>query len=169
MRNATHNAFLGKNTASTLSLILVIAFTAIGIWFGTPEPSADQTFAGTLRRFATDDKTRTILAFILVDIVTGVMCALRLRIFDIQRLAGFYASNVVPYILGYLLVWILTLLGLDGVLPVQLQAGLASLGSAAILTTLTGSILDNMQRMSAPLSYTEGDHMAARTPQDTQG
>ena len=165
----SHNSVLGRNAYSVLAVVLVLVFTVIGVWFGTPDPQAGETFAGTLRRFATDDKTRTILAFILVDIVTGVMCALRLRIFDMQRLANFYASNVVPYILGYLLVWVLTLLGLDGVLPPAVQSGLASLEFAAIVTTLTGSVIDNVQRMTTPLSFTDVNTTVATPPSNPQG
>jgi len=158
---ARHNSLLGPNTYSILAVVLIIAFTAIGLWFGTPEPTNGQTFADVLRRFGQDSKTRTILAFILVDVVLGVMCALRLRIFDIQRLATFYASNVLPYILGYLLVWILVLLGLDGFLPPMIQDGIASLGFSMIVTTLTGSIIDNLQRMTTPLSFTSTDTTTA--------
>ena len=166
----THNRLLGPNTYPILALLLVLVFTVVGVYFGTPQPTSDQTFAGVLRRFGTDDKTRTILGFILADVVTGVMCALRLRIFDMQRLANFYASNVVPYILGYLLVWVLTLLGLDGVLPPALQTGLASLGFAAIVTTLTGSIIDNVQRMTTQLSFTAvSDAGVAPAPNNPQG
>lgn len=152
-----------------LALALIAGFTIIGIWFGTPEPITGETFAATLRRFGNDDKTRTILALILTDIVTGVMCALKLRIFDMQRLAGFYGSNVVPYILGYLLVWVLTLLGLDGVISPLIQQGLASLGFAAIGTTLTGSILDNVQRMRTPLAFHSSDVTTAGPPTNAQG
>lgn len=166
----SHNRVLGPNTYSILAVVLVITFTAVGIWFGTPEPSPDQTFTGVLRRFGTDDKTRTILAFILVDVTTGVMCALKLRVFDIQRLANFYASSVVPYILGYLLVWVLVLLGLDSVIPPSIQTGLASLGFSMIVTTLTGSIIDNVQRMSTPLSFTAtSDAGIAQPPANPQG
>ena len=165
-----HNSVLGDNIYSILAVLLLVVFTVIGIWFGTPDPVAGDTFGTMLRRFGTDDKTRTILAFILVDVVTGVMCALRLRIFDIQRLANFYASNVVPYLLGYLLVWILTLLGLDGAIPPALQTGLASLGFAAIVTTLTGSIVNNLQRMTTPLSFTTtADAGIAPPPSNPQG
>lgn len=137
-----------KNTYYVLSLALVVAFVGLGIWLGTPEPSPDQTFAGTLRQFATDNKTRTILALILVDVVTGIMKALRLRVFDPQQLARFYGSNVVPFVLGYLLVWVLSLLGLDAVLSPLVQDALASLGFAVISTTLTASIVENLQQVN---------------------
>lgn len=166
----SHNRTLGVNPYSWLALVLVVLFTVLGVWFGTPDPVSGETFAGTLRRFGTDDKTRAIIGFILVDVVTGIMCALRLRIFDMQRIADFYKSNVVPYILGYLLVWVLTLLGLDGVLSPPIQLGLVSLGFATIQTTLTASIIDNLQRMTTPLSFTKtSDAGVAQPPADPQG
>lgn len=164
-----HNSVLGRNTYSILAVLLVAAFTAIGIYFATSEPITGDTFATVLRRFGTDSKTRMILAFILVDVITGIMCALRLRVFDIQRVADFYKSNVIPYILGYLLVWVLTLLGLDGVLPLAIQDGLASLGFGAIATSLTGSIIDNVQRMSTKLSYTDTLDQVAEPPANPMG
>lgn len=164
-----HNRVLGKNTYAWLSLALVVCFTLLGIYYGTPEPTTDQTFPGVIRRFGSDDKTRTILAFIIVDIATGIMAAIRLRIFDIQRLANFYASSVIPYLFGYLLIWILTLLGLDAVLPQSIQTALASLGFAAIVATLSGSILDNVHRMTTPLSYTESSSGPTAPPTDPKG
>ena len=133
-----------KNTYYILALALVVAFVGLGLWFGTPQPITSETFAGTLRRFASDPKTRTMLAMILIDVITGVMKALRLRTFDAKQLARFYGSNVVPYVLGYLLVWVLSLLGLDSVLSPDLQNGLASLGFAMIGTSLTASIIGNL-------------------------
>jgi hypothetical protein len=130
-----------------LAIALIVVFTIVGIWFGTPEPTTQETFTGVLRRFGTDSKTRTILAFILVDVVTGVMAAMRLGTFDGQRLAAFYMSNVIPYLLGYLLVWILVLLGLDTLLPQTVQTGIASFGFAMITTALSYSVLNNLQRM----------------------
>jgi len=139
---------MSNRALTVLAIGLVIVFTIVGIWFGTPQPTADQTFTGVLRRFGTDSKTRTILAFILVDVVTAIMAALRNNTFDGRRLAAFYASNVTPYVLGYLLVWILVLLGLDTLLPQEIQTGLASVSFAMIATTLTHSIIDNLQKLA---------------------
>lgn len=130
-------------------LIVIVLLVALGLWFGTPQPVTGDTFAGTIRRFATDGKTRTMLGLILVDIVTGIIKALRLRTFDAQQLARFYASNVVPYVLGYLLVWIMALLGLDNVLTPTMQDSVASIGFAMIGTTLGASIVKNLQAINA--------------------
>lgn len=158
-----------RNVPIILAVVLVIVFTIVGIWFGTPEPTQDQTFTSVLRRFGTDSKTRTILAFILVDVVTGVMAAMRLGTFDGQRIAAFYMSNVIPYLLGYLLVWVLVLLGLDTLLPQAIQTGLASFGFAMITTSLAYSVMNNLQRMGTALAMPNADTTVASKPTDLRG
>lgn len=138
-----------RNMYYLLVIAVIVVFVVLGLWFGTPQPTTGETFAGTLRRFASDAKTRTMLGLILVDIITGVIKALRLGTFDAEQLARFYGSNVVPYVLGYLLVWVIALLGLDTIITPAMQESVASIGFAMIGTTLTASILGNLRAINA--------------------
>lgn len=144
-------AFLNNNRAQgALALFLVIIFAAAGVYFGIPPESATAgSFGATLRAFALEQQTRTIIAAILVDVVTGVIAALRLGVFDTARLAQFMRSNVLPYLLGYMLFWFLAFYGLIDLLPVVMTNGIASLGYGAVMASLTVSILDNLKRASA--------------------
>lgn len=130
--------------------VLIVAFTALGLWYGAP-PDAIRAgdFGGVLRAFAQEQQTRTILSAILIDVVTGVIAALRLNIFSGERLAGFLQTNVLPYLLGYMLLWFLSYFGSIDLLPVAVTNSIASLGYGAVMATLTVSILDNLARAKA--------------------
>lgn len=94
--------------------------------------------------FVNDPRTRTLFAFIVVDIVTGIAAAFRTRQFDWTRLADFYWTSVVPFILGYLLIYLLTIFGLGALLgPVLAEIG-ATIGVGPAVLTLTASIAQNL-------------------------
>jgi len=46
-------------------------------------------------------QVKTVAGLVLIDVVLGVAAAIRAGIFDWQKLADFYLTNVLPYILGY--------------------------------------------------------------------
>lgn len=146
---------LSRNTVAYISLGLLAVFTVLGFWFGTPKPTEDMNFTDLLSTFFSDPKTRSIFLAITIDVVTGIAAALHLHTFDLQRSATFYASNIMPYVLGYLLVWSLALLGLDTLLPQMWQEALASIGSGVIVSALGGSIMDNVSRLRAPVVDTD--------------
>lgn len=94
--------------------------------------------------FAQDARTRTLCAFIIADIVTGVIGALRTNTFDIKRLATFYRTSVVPYILGYFLVYVLTLFGMGELLGTVFSEIAATVGVGPAILTLVASIAVNL-------------------------
>lgn len=126
------------------ALLLVIVYAIIGVWLGTSTPNAGDTFTATLLQFGNENKLRVILAFILVDVLTGVIATVKMRTFDLERLGQFYGASIVPYVFGYLLVWALILLGLDGVINEQLQTIILCIAFACITASLTASIQKNV-------------------------
>ena len=59
-----------------------------------------------LAKFWQDPRVRTILGLILLDVILAVAAAIKAKVFEWRRLAEFYRTMVVPYILGYLAFWL---------------------------------------------------------------
>lgn len=55
-----------------------------------------------VKAFFGDGRVMTILGMILVDVLLAVAVAIKGKKFDWRRLAEFYQTMVVPYILGYM-------------------------------------------------------------------
>jgi hypothetical protein len=146
----------------------VVVFALVGLWFGRPPELAPLTFGDILIQFSQDNRTRILLFAILVDVVTGIIGASRMGTADAQRTGAFFDTNILRYVLGYLLFYCITIFGLDGVLPEVFTNTLASLGYGAAMTSLTASIIDNSKRASFGSAPTEADHMYAEplTPSD---
>ena len=124
------------------------------------------TFGAILQSFMSDQRTLTIFALILVDLITGVIAALKLRTFDAQRLMAFYHTNVLPGVLGYLLVWFLATFGLDQYLSPQLTEMINYLGAGTVIISLSASVIDNIRRSTAPTSRPETADMHVEKPSD---
>jgi len=150
--------------------VLVILFALVGLYFGAPpQDTQSRDLASIVLAFLREDQTRSILAMILIDVATGVIAALRVNTFDGQRLAGFLQTNVIPYVLGYMIVWLLAYFGLAGMLPAPVLDGLASFGYGAVMSTLTISIVDNLARARAGTVAPEGAPLYSKLPVDGQG
>lgn len=128
---------------------LVIIFMIVGLYFGVvPNAAKAGTFGDVLRAFAREPQTQSIVVMILIDVVTGTIAALRVGTFDGQKFAAFLGSNVLPYVLGYMLFWFLSYFGLSGLLSPPVAAIVANFGYAGVMSTLTMSIVDNSARAS---------------------
>lgn len=51
-----------------------------------------------------DGRVTTILGLIILDLGLGIAVAIREGVFDFSKLAQFYRTNVIPYLLGYIVV-----------------------------------------------------------------
>lgn len=51
-------------------------------------------------------QVKTTLGLIVIDVVLGLAAALRAGRFDFGKLAEFYRTNVLPYVLGYLVFYV---------------------------------------------------------------
>lgn len=58
--------------------------------------------------FCQDPRTAIIGVLIVLDLGTGIMAALRTGTFDLGELARFYRTNVLPFLIGYGLGYILS-------------------------------------------------------------
>jgi hypothetical protein len=132
------------------TVALVIGFMLAGLWFGIRPDAADKgTFGDVLKAFARETQTKTIVTFILIDVVTGVIAALRVGTFDGQRFAAFMSSNVLPYLFGYMLFWFVSYFGLTDVLTPEIAATLSNFGFGAVMSALSMSVVDNLTRARA--------------------
>lgn len=130
--------------------VLVVAFMLAGLYFGVfPDAIDAGTFGDVLRVFAKEPQTKMIVTAILIDVVTGIIAALRVGTFDGQRTAAFMATNVLPYVLGYMLFWFLSYFGLADLVPIEIAGTIANFGFGAVMTSLTKSIIDNLTRAYA--------------------
>jgi hypothetical protein len=97
-------------------------------------------------QFLTDDRTLLIVVLIAIDLVTGIISALRSGVFVWKRVADFYRASVLPGVLGYGLVYAIAL-GADrfpevrGLVEVLTQWA----GAGLVIAALLGSIASNMQ------------------------
>lgn len=158
-----------NRTTAFAAIVAIMALSLIGLIAGSPNVFDVSTFGDVLRAFASDTKTKGIFAMILVDVVTGVIAAMRVGVFDPQRLATFYASNVVPFVFGYMLYWIVALFGVGEFLPPPIGEGIAAIGYGVIMTTLIGSTVDNLRRARDGSTPPETVAMSNVPPADAQG
>ena len=94
----------------------------------------------------------TIMGLIFVDVVIGVALAVRLREFDFYRVANFYSTNVVPYVIGYVAVAGGLLFIAPELLPAGVGDSLALVGSwlgfgAIAAQIVFGSLLPNAKEL----------------------
>ena len=90
----------------------------------------------------------TILALIGADLLSGVGLALKTRTFDWRRLADFYGSNVIPYILGYLSVWMVARFAVPELLGESaylVEEAFVWGAWSAIIASIGGSFLSNLK------------------------
>jgi hypothetical protein len=138
-----------KNVQLVIAIVLLVVFVLIGLMYGA-QPPGEQigAFGDVLRAFALTPHTRWIIAFILIDWITSLIAAYSYHILIATMLAQFIRENVVPYLFGFLLFWFITFYGLIGIIGATLAGILALLGFAAIMASLTASIIDNIIRAS---------------------
>lgn len=92
----------------------------------------------------------TIIGLIFMDVVVGIALAVKMGVFDWNRVAEFYATNVLPYILGYIAVAGGTLFITAELLPGDVAEALGLVGSwlsfgAIAAQVVFGSLLPNVK------------------------
>lgn len=108
--------------------------------------------------------TLALVAMIALDLITGVIAALRTSRFDLQRLADFYRTSVIPYVIGYGALYVFTGIGLDQYLAPGFVDMLQPFTSSFALASLAGSIADNVQRARyTPAPPHDGDMPSSNT------
>lgn len=97
--------------------------------------------------YINDPRTKTLFALILIDVVTGIMGALRTNTFKFKETARFYETNILPYVLGYLLYYVLIGATFDTVVPNYVVVLLDTVGFGTAVTKLVPSITKNVNRI----------------------
>lgn len=92
---------------------------------------------------------KTIAGLILADFGLGVAKALRVGDFEWTKLAAFYRSNVMPYVLGYMVLYgavqfVIPAEAMDG-LGETINQATVTLAWGALVGTLLASIGDNIK------------------------
>lgn len=88
--------------------------------------------------------TQMLFAFILADLILGIAAAIKLGKFDWGRLADFYRTKVVPFVLGYLLVYAFGELGLAALFGPLWGDIAAAAGAGVALLNLGGDIVRHL-------------------------
>lgn len=117
-----------------------------------------EVIAAQIVKFANDAATQTLIVAIFIDLVTGIMAAVRTKTYDWGRIGEFYYTNVLPYVIGFAALYILTGLGLTAYLPAAIVGNVQSFTGTPAVIALGASIRNNVDRMQrVPMPPHEGD------------
>lgn len=119
--------------------------------------------------FMSDARTRLLMALILADVITGISAAVRTGTFDWIKIADFYRVNVIPYIVGYLGLWLFVIFGLSDIIPAELASVLNSLGAGAASASLGASIASNAMRAKEGMTKPDVTNMLHDDITDVSG
>lgn len=107
-----------------------------------------QNLLNEIVKFFQSPQLITIGALIMADVISGVGAAIKNREFDLRRFADFYGTNVLPYGLGYLAVWLLAKLAVPELLgdsAYLVEDGFVWAAWFAIVASIGGSIYGNLK------------------------
>lgn len=151
------------------ALISVILVALLSLTFGSPTVLDGDSFGDVLRAFAADSKIVVIFALILVDVLIGIIAAVRIGIFDAQRLGDFYVTNVIKFIGGYGLFYAVVRFGINAYVPVVVGASIHAIGYSFIIVALLSSIFNNARRAYVGSTIPDTVAMSTIAPSDAQG
>jgi hypothetical protein len=111
-----------------------------------PDMPAIEDVLNAVAGFFVDARFHVIALMIFVDLGLGLSAAIRSGEFDWARVGDFYRSNVVPYVLSYLVLYIAfdVMPGLGDFVDQALK----SISFAAIVASLGGSIKKNLDKLA---------------------
>lgn len=108
-----------------------------------------------VRMFFADARVSTIAGLILLDILLAVAAAVKSGLFDWRKLAAFYQTMVVPYILGYLAIYLAA-----NLISVELLGEMKDVvGEVAIWmawASIVGNLVADIIRSGKALGYAWG-------------
>ena len=90
-----------------------------------------------LMAFVQDTRVRTIFGLIILDVALGLIAAIKTGTFDWKKVAQFYKTNIVPYVLGYGVVYLTVPLITESLILEEYQG----LVNGAVLTAFWGALL----------------------------
>ena len=95
--------------------------------------------------FFVSTKLYIILALIVIDVVLAVAVALKTKSFDFTRLGDFLLTMVVPYVLAYLVIHVMTTYVAE--LSQFLGIGIDAAVFLIIVASLVAAIFDNLKSL----------------------
>lgn len=90
-----------------------------------------------------------VMSLVLLDVIMGIAEAIKKGLFEWRRVAEFYRTMVIPYVLGYLALQAAFAYLPDG-LDTILSPTLATLALGAITACLGSSILGHIKAIGLP-------------------
>lgn len=117
-----------------------------------PSPDLSPDFLLSLiTSFFMSWQVRVLSALILIDVVLGIAAALKAGVFEWGRLAEFYKTNVVPYLIGYMALYV----AIGYIVPPDSLGGIGDpINEAAVIlawATLTLTLLSSIRKNFAYL------------------
>lgn len=106
-----------------------------------------------LTAFLSDQRTLALLLLIVVDLVVGIIAALRAGVFAWRRVGDFYAHNVIPFLLGYGLIYAIGALGVGALLGPIWQEVAQTVGAGPAVISLVASIGANLLTIRTPPTH----------------
>jgi hypothetical protein len=97
-----------------------------------------------------DGRTQMLFAAIVIDVITGTMCAIRSGKFDFVRFGQFYRTNVLPFVLGWLMIYGFSYLSLTSLVGETWTNIVAYAGYVPALVALGKSIQENLTGLQNP-------------------
>ena len=97
-------------------------------------------------------QVKALLGLIVLDLGLGIAAALRANVFDFQKVALFYRTNVLPYILGFGVLFV----AINYIMPVTPEGGTiidvanqasVTVAWAALVFTVGGSIAQSFNAL----------------------
>jgi len=107
-----------------------------------------QNVLGYVLAFFQDGRVGTIGGLILIDVVFGIAKSIKVGQFEWKKVGQFYQTNVLPYVLGYLALFIgAKFISADWVGPAQWLVADGAIWAvwAAIVVSLAASILESVK------------------------
>lgn len=112
----------------------------------------------TLYAFITSVQLWTLIGLIFLDIMFGIARAIREKVFDWRKVGQFYQTMVLPYIIGYLALFVFV-----KVASAELLGSLGYVVSDVVVwgawmmlvTTIGGSFLDNARALGYQIEQRE--------------
>ena len=95
-------------------------------------------------QFLQDARVYAILALIGLDLVLGIAAAIKKEVFAWRLVGQFYQTMVVPYILGYLALYVAFEVLPGGLLGDLVGDGLATVAFGVIVANLVGSVWEHL-------------------------
>lgn len=108
--------------------------------------------AAMIAAFFASWQVRTLLGLIVLDLILGVAKAVRIGNFDWRKLADFYRSAVVPYLIGYGGLYLV----IGFIVPPTanlLSDGLVTLAWGTLVASLLAAIRDKLTYLYPAMSH----------------